>query len=354
MRPHNPAFLPFKFDYSKITKTLASAQYSLGRLDGKQGNLHLNADLLIAPLSAKEATVSSKIEGTQSTVKDVFLHEAGEKTKYSDVLEVANYRKAIYYSVEKLKQKPLTINIIKDIHSILLEGSRGHSRKGEFRIDQVWLGTEGDPIEKATYIPPIPQKVPEYMFNLEKYVNNDDEDTLIQTALIHYQFEAVHPFNDGNGRIGRLLLPLFLYNRRKLNKPILYLSGYFEANKDEYLDALHQVDTKGNYEYWINYFLTAVQIQAEQTEKLIDNITSLYIDLKKRTDDIKSPYIGKLVEFLFKRPIFSAPQATKELKAYRGTTIRLINELLKRKIILSIKIKDKKPIYGFPELINRL
>lgn len=354
MIPNTPKNLPVEIDYGKIARKLSKAQYALGKLVGRQ-RIHHNPYLLIAPLTAKEAAVSSRIEGTQSTVSDVFLHEAGESTKYGDVVQVSNYRSAIYYLMDELKQKPLTINVIKKSYEILLQNTRGASRRGDFRTDQVWLGVEGDPIEKATYIPPKPELVNDYMNNLEKYIHTDEEDCLVQAALLHYQFEAVHPFNDGNGRIGRLLIPVLLHQKKQLSLPILYLSGYFEDNKDNYLDALHLVDTHGDYESWINYFLDAVAVQSEQTESLINEILELFNNLRKRTEASKSPYMSRLVDFIFSTPAFSTAQAVKELGADRGTILRLTKELIEKDIIHEVPSQNtKRKLYMFTDLLRKL
>jgi len=354
MNYHTPKKLPINIDYAKIAKNLSNAQYYLGRLDGRQSNLQ-NPLLLIAPLTAKEATVSSKIEGTQSTISDVFLHEAGEETKYSDVIEVSNYKKAILYAKDELIKKPLTLNLIKNTHAILLENTRGESRRGDLRTDQVWLGLEGDPIEKASYIPPKPELVPDYMYNLEEFINTKEDDALIQAALTHYQFEAVHPFNDGNGRIGRLLIPLVIYYRKKLSLPILYLSGYFENNKQAYIKALHKVDLENDYEYWINYFLEAVAYQAVETETLINKILELFNVTRTQVEEAKSPYMSKLVEFIFKKPVFSVPMISDYLKCHRATSLRLVSNLKSHKIITEFKApKTNRNIYIFSELIKLL
>ncbi|MBI4059163.1 Fic family protein [Candidatus Microgenomates bacterium] len=352
-KPNHPNKLPVEIDYGRIAKLLARAQYALGRLDGLHNQLK-EPNLILAPLTTKEATVSSKIEGTQSSVRDVFLHEAGEKTRFTDVVEVSNYKEAMQYAIEELEARPLVLNLIKEIHEILLRGVRGKGRKGVFRDDQVWLGQEGDPIEKATYVPPEQNLVDEYMTNLEKYIHFENEDVLIQAALIHYQFEAIHPFNDGNGRIGRLLIPLFLYYKNKITLPILYLSGYFESNKDAYLDALHKVDIDNDYNNWIQYFLNAVIKQSGETQKLIEKILNLNEETAKKVEDIKSPYISRIVEFLFKKPIFNVPMLTEEISAHRSTMIRLVEELIRLNILIEIKLEKHKRTFVFTDLVKIL
>ena len=169
---------------------------------------------------------------------------------------------------------------------------------------------------------------------------------------MHYQFEAIHPFNDGNGRIGRLLIPLFLHYKGKISLPILYLSGYFEAHKDAYIDALHNVDVKLDYESWIEYFLNAVIEQSIQTQDLIQKILKLFDEINKKTESSKSPYMFRLIEFIFKRPIFTAPQAVQELHADRSTIKRLQDELVNLGIIRELPLEKRKKIYVFGDLLK--
>ena len=354
MKPHHPNKFPVRLDYSKFAILLGKAQYALGQLNGLHQRLQ-NPFLIMAPLSTKEATVSSSIEGTQSTISDVFLFEAGEKTRHKDVIEVSNYKRASSYAMVALKDRSFNISFIKSLHSILLKDTRGSKMRGRFREDQVWVGKSGDPIEKAQYTPPEALLVQEYMENLESFLSLTDEDLLVQTALIHYQFEAIHPFNDGNGRIGRLLIPLFLFHRQKLAFPILYLSGYFEAHRDAYLDSLHSVDVTGKHEGWVKYFLKAVILQVKETTRLIDKILILHEKARKKTDNIKSPYISKVIDFIFKRPVFTVRMVMGDIKAHRSTLIRLFDELVKKRILVEVTPRGRrKKIFIFRELVRML
>ncbi|MFW6110264.1 MAG: Fic family protein [Patescibacteria group bacterium] len=353
MNPHKPNKLPVELDFSKFARSLSNAQYSLGRLDGLQKTL-LNPNLLLAPLTTKEAAVSSKIEGTQSTVSDIFLYEAGEKTEHRDIIEVVNYKRAVLYAIEQLKKKPLNLNLIKDLHRILLENARRHGTPGEFRKEQVWIGERDAPIEEATYLPPRWETIPEHMSNLEKYVNSQKEDVLVQAALAHYQFEAIHPFYDGNGRIGRLLIPLILYSQEKISQPILYMSGYFEKNRNKYTEALHNVDETDDYESWISFFMEATAIQAEETQKLIENILSLHQVTMQEFENSKSPYIPRLIDFLFKKPIFRTSDVVDEIGAHRSTVTRLLDKLIERNTLDELKIGGRKRVFAFRNLLRIL
>lgn len=354
IKPARPPKLPIKLDFAIFTKELADASFELGRLDGLQRDLP-NPSLLIAPLTTKEATVSSKIEGTKSTISDVFIYEATEESKYDDTIEVFNYKRAIIWAMEALKHREFNISFIKDLHSILLEKARGEKYRGKFRETQVFIGSKGATIEEATYIPPEPFLVVEYMENLEKYILSNGENPLLKSAIIHYQFEAIHPFQDGNGRIGRLIIPLYLYYRGLLYQPILFLSGYFEKNRDQYIDMLHLVDIEHKYEEWVKFFLISVKNQARETQNLIYRIKNLFNEVKEKTDNIKSLFISKIIDFIFMRPIFAPSELGKYIKANRVTTLRLIKKLEDLEILFSfVPPKKKRKLYVFRKLIQLL
>jgi Fic family protein len=351
MKPYHPPKLPVKLDPGKFYLELANASLELGNLNGLCQNLP-NPSLLIAPLLTKEATISSKIEGTRSTVSDVLKFEATGIPKYDDTIEVSNYKKAMMMAIESLKNRKLDLNFIKTLHQILLENTRGHNARGKFREKQVWIGTKGAKIEEATYIPPEPFLVQEYMENLEDYILSENyEHPLVKIAIIHYQFEAIHPFEDGNGRIGRLLIPLYLYWKKILNLPVLYISGYFEKNRDEYIDKLNYVDKTQEYEEWIKFFLTSVANQAKQTQILIYKILELKESIEGKIKGIKSLYKQEVVNLMFSKSIF---QRT-DLKIEKMTSIRLLKKFVSLDILKELKIKGVKGrVYIFNELVKIL
>ncbi len=354
IKPAKPPKLPIKLDVSIFAKELAEASFELGKLDGLQRDLP-NPLLLIAPLTTKEATVSSKIEGTRSTVSDVFIYEAIQESKYDDTIEVFNYRKAMIWAMTALKYRKFNLAFIKELHSILLKGTRGDKSRGVFRKTQVYIAGKGAPIEQATYIPPEPILVQEYMENLENYILSNDENPLMKAAIIHYQFEAIHPFEDGNGRIGRLIIPLYLYYKEVLYQPILFLSGYFERNRDEYLNQLHSVDVTQNYNEWVKFFLISVKNQAKETQNLIYKIRDLFSETINKTEKIKSPFAHKAINFIFKRPVFSQSDLSKNIRTNRTTASRLINRFEKIGIIKSfIPPKKKRKLFIFDSLIKLL
>jgi Fic family protein len=343
-------------DLNKFGENLSRADYALGVLEGSQRHLR-NSSLLISPLTAKEAAVSSRIEGTQSSVSDVFLYEAGGKPKYSDTVEVINYRKAMNFAIGELERgRAISSSLIKTLHQILLDGARHKGTPGKFRDGQVWIGEKfGDPIEKAIYVPPEPIFVDEYIDNLISYLQNSNERPLVKAAMAHYQFEAVHPFEDGNGRIGRLLIPLILYEKRKISSPILYISGYLEKYREDYLEALHMVDKGGTYEDWLNFFFSCTIKQIEDTQKMIESIYGLYDDVKNKFKINKSPYILPFIDFIFESPIFSIPKIMERLECSSWLTAKnLIKIFQKEKLIVELSKDGKAKLYGFLPLLKIL
>lgn len=353
LTPHKPPKLPIELDYSKFARELADASFELGKLASDLRGLE-NPMLLVSPLTTKEAVTSSRIEGTVSTVKNVFEYEAGIKGPL-DTIEVFNYRRAMTLAIETLKERQPNLSFIKELHNILLENTRGYKNRGKFRTEQVFIGQLGDTIEKATYIPPESILVPEYMENLEAYILQNSENFLVKVGIIHYQFEAIHPFNDGNGRIGRLFIPLYLYQRGQLLYPILYLSGYFDKNRSAYINTLHKVDITNEYEHWLKFFFIAVKEQAKETQLLIARICNLKRSLSDRLEEFKSPYTYKFIEFLFKRPVFTSYAAKAYLKADIVTVKRLIKKLLEMTIVVaSQKRVKRKKVFVFADLMRLL
>ena len=357
---HHPKKLAsglIKLNYNEFAPKQFEAEYALGLLEGSQKKLQ-NSELLISPLTAKEATVSSKIEGTQSTVSDVFLHEAGGVTKHLDIAEVANYRTAMQFAIRELeKGRFLSKHLIKTLHEILLKNTRHKGALGEFRRGDVWIAKRfGDPIEKAVYVPPEAHFVDDYVDDLLEYLKNGQENSLIKAGIAHYQFEAIHPFEDGNGRIGRLLIPLVLHHSNRLSKPILYISGYMEANRDEYIDTLHSVDQTESIEPWLKFFFKSVAEQLKETQVLVENIYNLYDSIKKTFETSKSPYLLRFLDFIFKYPVFTAPMIKRETKIHSYLTIkRLIRSLNKENLIVEMPRRfNRAKLYRFKPLLDIL
>lgn len=236
-----------------------------------------NVELFVSMYVRKEALMSSQIEGTQATLEDV-LDPLIEANANRNVADVVNYIKATEFAVRRLKELPLCNRLIKETHEVLMTGVRGQEKNpGEFRRSQNWIGGQGSTLKNARYIPPSPEDMVEAMSDLEKYINVEDEiDTLIRAALIHYQFETIHPFLDGNGRIGRLLITLFLMEQQVLSTPALYISYFLKKNRIEYYDRMTEVRTKGNYEQWVKFFLQALIESAEDAIAAIDELVALH------------------------------------------------------------------------------
>ena len=236
-----------------------------------------NVELFVSMYVRKEALMSSQIEGTQATLEDV-LDPMIEANTNRNVADVVNYIKATEFAIKRLNDLPLCNRLIKETHAVLMEGVRGQEKSpGEFRRSQNWIGGQGSALKNARYIPPSPDDMIEAMSDLEKYINaNDELDALIRVALIHYQFETIHPFLDGNGRVGRLLITLFLMEKKVLSTPALYISYFLKKNRVEYYDRMTEVRAKGNYEQWVTFFLRALLESAEDATATIDELIALH------------------------------------------------------------------------------
>lgn len=236
-----------------------------------------NVELFISIYVRKEALMSSQIEGTQATLEDI-LDPMLDTNTNRNIADVVNYIKATEFAITRLQTLPLCNRLIKETHAVLMKGVRGQEKNpGEFRYSQNWIGGQGSTLKNARYIPPSPDDMQNAMSDLEKYINTDDDlDALIQAALIHYQFETIHPFLDGNGRVGRLLITLFLMDKGILTTPALYISYFLKKNRVEYYDRMTEVRTKGNYEQWIIFFLQAIMESAGDATSTIDELITLH------------------------------------------------------------------------------
>lgn len=364
---HQPEHFPYNgvsLDANIFTKEKSDAEYRLGQLQGSGGEGYgkrfFNPDLLVSPLATKEATISSRIEGTISTISDVYKYEAGETPEYSGTAEVANYRKAITQEILLAQQgKKVNKAHLKSIHKTLLTGVRHKGILGDFRKDDVWIGEkQSDPIEKAIYVPPKAISVESYMDNLFEYIEKGSEDVLTKVALAHYQFEAIHPFEDGNGRIGRLLIPLILFEEKKISLPILYMSGYFDSHRDEYRYALHEVDRTLKYENWLRFFFNSVSEQLKQTHDLITSINKLFDEIEGKFTGSRSPYLLPFLGYIFERPVFNPTDAMEKLGSTYPPITLLIKLLEKEGVIKQLKsgsLADKRfKLYRFDKLIDLL
>jgi Fic family protein len=237
---------------------------------------------------------------------------------------------------------------------MLLNGVRHRGSIGKFRESQVWIAEKkGNPIDKAIYVPPDFIHISSYMENILNFITDSRINTLAKAGLVHYQFEAVHPFEDGNGRIGRLLIPVLLCHKSKLTSPILYLSGYFERYREDYIKSLHKVDENQSYEEWISFFLKAITSQAGETQVLIDRIYELYDELREVYKRAKSPYIIPVIELMFRSPVFTIPSLMQVTKATRLTCTTLISQLIKDNYVVSLKSRSGRlKLFAFHKLLK--
>jgi len=318
---------PVQLD-SELTRLLSEADRALGRLDGVASVLP-NPNLFVAMYVRQEAVLSSQIEGTQSTLEDVLQFELdakGHETP-SDVAEVVNYVQAMNYGLERLKTLPLSLRLIREIHAILLTGVRGGERTpGEFRRDQNWIGPAGCGIHEATFIPPPAEQLPAALADLERFLHDTTQPLLIHCGLVHAQFETIHPFIDGNGRVGRLLITLLLCERQALQLPLLYLSYYLKAHRAEYFDRLMAIRNAGNWEGWLSFFLRGVaevSQAATMTARAILTLREEHRQLIAARMDGSTAGL-RLLDQLFEQPLLTVRLVEERLGCSYATAAKLV------------------------------
>lgn len=363
MNPYQPHQLPLQeLDYRLLFSLVGDANAELARYDGLLQGIP-NPAVMLSPLTTREAVLSSKIEGTQATVDEVLEHEAGllkEGAKSEDIQEISNYRLALFRASEHLQDYPIRLSFIRELHRILLNSVRGQDKTpGEFRVDQNWIGSAGCTIHEASFVPPSPLQLNDHLLAWEHYIDGDDSDFLLQTAVVHAQFELLHPFKDGNGRIGRLLIPLFLYQKKALSQPMFYLSEYLEANRDEYYQRLGNISQEGDWNGWIAFFLKAITVQARQNSVRVKAIMALYDTMKLRIHEIThSQYSVYLLDALFSRPIFKTTDLVSRFSAEYGihekTTPGLLRQLKEAGVLMELQAGSgrRAAVLCFPELLN--
>lgn len=316
---------------SQILKELLEANRKVSYLNGLSEKIP-SIDLFISMYIRKEALLSSQIEGTQCTLDDILSPLLEENTN-RDVADVLNYIQATEYAIKRLESLPLCNRLIKETHAVLLKGVRGEDKNpGQFRTSQNWIGGQGSSIKNARYIPPNTDDMLEAMSDLEKYMNNDDTlDPLIQAALIHYQFETIHPFLDGNGRIGRLLITLFLIEKKILSTPALYISYYLKMNRIEYYDRMTQIRNTGDYEQWIEFFLRAFSSSADDAIETIDKLSNLhennYQNIINNSSKRQIKNVLKIFNYLENSPIIDINKTASALKLSYNTVSSAIQVL---------------------------
>ncbi len=351
-----PPTLPIEYS-KRIQSLLSEADRALGRLDGIITVLP-NPNLFLAMFVKKEALLSSQIEGTQASLEGVLEFEAGmlPEENINEIKEVVNYVKALNYGVERLQDFPFSLRLIKEIHKILISGTRGKLKTpGEFRKSQNWIGPPGASLNEATYVPPPPDKILSFMSNLEKYFYSKDKNPpLIKSAVIHSQFETIHPFLDGNGRIGRLLIVFFLLWKKALKKPILYISFYFKKNREEYYNKLMEVRNTGVWNSWLEFFLRGVIETAEEATETAREIIALKDGIIKKLyeNSISSIYAVRIIDLLFEKPLISTNEISKKIKISKQTANTIINKFEKIGILKEITGKKRYKKFQFVDYVN--
>ena len=310
-----------------LVRTLSEADRALGELAGLGRNL-ANPHLLIRPFLRREAVLSSRIEGTEADLADVYAFEAERQTRSAntgrgtDAREVHNYVVALESGLERLATLPVSLRLIREIHGQLMDGVRGdQATPGEFRTVQNWIGPAGCEKHEATYVPPPAPQMTEALYSLESYLHADDGyPPLVRLALSHYQFEAIHPFLDGNGRVGRLLLILMLVEQNLLPLPLLYLSAYFERHRQRYYDLLLGVSTRGDWRAWVEFFLRGVASEARDAVDRAKRLQDLRQTWRERlTDSRVSAKLLEAADILFERPVLTIPQLQDLLGVHYNT-----------------------------------
>ncbi len=358
---HYGKFPPKSMNWEKLISLIGPANAALARYDGTLSAIP-NPAILLSPLTTQEAVLSSKIEGTQTTMGEVLEFEAEKKDKdlspekKADIYEVLNYRKAIWKAIDLLKKLPLCSRVIREAHKVLMDNVRGHNKSpGKYRKTQNWIGPKGSPIEKATFVPISPNKLQDGMSSWEKYVHQSTQDKLVQLAVLHAEFEALHPFHDGNGRIGRMFVPLFLHKTELIQSPMFYISEYFENNRDEYYERLLAISRDDDWTGWCLFFLNAVEIQARENHKKVNEIRKLYEQKKTEIHELThSQYTLHTLDFIFESPIFRATELTKTGKVPAPSAKNILSVLRKAGIIKVLRESSgRRPaVFAFTELLN--
>lgn len=352
-----PNPLPPKIEWTTVlVNSLSRADHVLGMLS-REGAKLPNPHLLIRPFIAREAVLSSKIEGTQTTLGELLANDAGITVErdLDDLQEVRNYIIALEYGIERLTTLPLSLRLIKEIHEKLMQGVRGsHATPGEFRKSQNWIGTPGCTLNTAKYVPPLPEELVQCLSSFEMYLHDRTLPPLIHVAMCHYQFEAIHPFLDGNGRVGRLLITLLLFEHKKLPSPLLYLSGFFEATRDEYYRQLYSVSKNGTWEEWFVYFLNGVAVQGLDVLSRAERINNLITDWKIRVGSASNSSLQEIITYFAVNPFCSITRIAQNLGVAYTTAQRAIKTLESMEIVSEISKGKRDRVYCARKILDIL
>lgn len=344
---------------SELISTLSSADRALGELAGLGRSL-VNPHLLVRPFIRREAVLSSRIEGTQASLTDIYAHETTQLPLFEmapDVQEVQNYVNALEYGLEQLATLPVSLRLIRDLHARLMAGVHGEQwSPGEFRRDHNFIGPPDSTIETATFVPPTVTSMGPALDEFEKYIHSkSDLPPLIRLGLIHYQFEAIHPFADGNGRIGRLLISLLLCAWGLLPQPLLNLSEFFEARREEYYRHLLRVSQAGDWEGWLGYFLTGIKTQGFDAVQRTRNLQ----DLRERyrtqfQTERAAARLLQVIDFLFEQPILNVQRVSSELDVHYPAAKRYVDQLEDAGILTEITGRARDRVYRANEILEAI
>ena len=348
-----------RLDWQRLVPLLGPAYSAVARYDGMLSAVP-DSSILLAPLSTQEAVLSSRIEGTQATMGQVLEFEARGMAKSAsrrdDVLEVVQYRRAMWHAEHMLRELPLSLRVIRESHRILLSSGRGRQRSpGEYRRIQNWIGPPGCPVEEANFVPIAAQNLADGMGAWERYIHQDGPDRLVQLAIMHAEFEALHPFLDGNGRMGRMLVPLFMWQRELIRQPAFYISAYFEANRDAYYEGLRSVSRDDDWSGWCAFFLNAVRTQAEDNLAKTEAILRLYEEMKDRVlVATNSRYATRALDSIFRRPVFASAQFVEGTESSAPTARRILRRLCDSGVLQRIDpAGGRRPaLFVFSHLLN--
>ena len=350
--PPNP---PLEVDEELCAK-LSEANRLIGILEGKSSQI-ADISLFVTMYVRKEALMSSQIEGTQATLEDV-LNPALSKNADRDVKDVVNYVKAMETAIAELERLPICSRLLKKAHAVLLTGTRGEEKNpGEYRHSQNWIGHSQSTISTARYVPPNPDDMQEAISDLEKYINADDgAEPLIKAALIHYQFETIHPFLDGNGRVGRLMILLYLLEQGFISKPVIYISYFLKKNQIEYYDRISEVRRNGNYEQWISFFLEAVSSAAKDSMETIEKLSDLHEKSvgKLPVTNRKNDNVRRVFDYVEQYPIIDIKRTATALGISYNTTATAVKKLVQIGIVKEKTNAARNRVFSYEEYIGIL
>ncbi len=354
------AFPPRELDWPRLIPLIGPASAAIARYDGVLAGVP-NTDVLLSPLTTQEAVLSSRIEGTQATLGEVLEFEAqgdlfDESTpKKADIREVLNYRAALNEAIRLLDELPLSQRLVREAHKALMKGVRGHNKApGEYRRIANWIGPAGCTIETARFIPCPADKLPEAMNAWELYLHADAPDRLVQLAILHAEFEAIHPFLDGNGRLGRLIVPIFLFSYKLLSRPNFYLSAYLERNRDVYYERLLAVSRDRDWTGWCEFFLRALIAQAEENQRKAEAILTLYRTRKDWIAEVtRSQYAVRALDWMFGRPTFATSDFVKNSGIPTRTAHRILWAVREKGLLTEVQpsVGSRSALYVFSELL---